>query len=66
MEWTLGWQLALTGVIILAAAGYVGWSIVRAVVGRGKAGCGPACAKCTAPQPPAQPGRIQLPQLPSK
>ena len=60
------WQLAITGLLILAAAGYVGWSIVRAVFGRAKAGCGPACGKCAAPEPPPPPGRVRLPQLPSQ
>jgi hypothetical protein len=55
-------QLAAVVVIVSLAAGYVGRSAWRAVVGR-NAGCGSGCGKCAVPVTPSIPGRVSLPQL---
>jgi len=60
------WQLALTYVAVALAAAYVLRAVLRPLFGRGGGGCGPACGKCTAAEPAPVPGRIGLPQLPSK
>lgn len=60
------WQLTLTYVAIALAAAYVLRAVLRPLFGRGGAGCGPACGKCAAGEPAPVPGRIGLPQLPSK
>ena len=62
----MDWQLLFTIAIVLAAAAYVLRAVIRAAIGRGRAGCGSGCGKCAAPSPPATPGRIGLPQLPSR
>ena len=59
-------QLAITGLIVLAAAAYVVRAVLRPIFGRGKAGCGTGCGKCAAPETPPPPGRIGLPQLPRR
>jgi len=60
------WQLLLTYVVVALAALYVLRAVLRPLLGRGGGGCGPACGKCAAPEPARVPGRIGLPQLPSK
>ena len=60
------WQLAVTGAIVALAATYVLRSLLGPRLGRGGGGCGPACGKCAAPEPAPVPGRIGLPQVPSK
>jgi hypothetical protein len=58
-------QLAVTLVLIALAAAFVLRSAFRAVLGRGKGGCGSGCGKCAATEAPPHAGRIGLPQLPS-
>jgi hypothetical protein len=60
------WQLVLTYVIVLLAAAYVLRAVWRPLLGRGGGGCGSACGKCAAPEPAPIPGRIGLPQVPSR
>lgn len=59
-------QLAITGLIVLAAAVYVARAVLRPIFGRGKVGCGTGCGKCAALEPPPKPGRMGLPQLPPR
>lgn len=61
----MDWQLTLTGLIVLVAAAFVLRAVLRPLLGKGRGGCGTACGKCAAPEPPPTPGRINLPQLPS-
>jgi hypothetical protein len=62
----LDWQLAITGVIVLAAVAYIARSIVRAMLGRKAGGCGLGCGKCEPPAAQETPGRIPLRQFPSR
>lgn len=59
-------QLVITVLIVLAAAAYVARAVLRPVLGRAKTGCGTGCGKCATPEPPPQPGRIGLPQVPPR
>jgi hypothetical protein len=59
-------QLAITGLIVVAATAYVARAVLRPILGRAKAGCGTGCGKCAAPDLPPQPGRIGLPQVPPR
>ena len=62
----MDWQLAVTVGIVAVAAAYVLWSLLRPLVGQAGKGCGSGCGKCATPEPGPTPGRIGLPQLPSK
>ena len=62
----VNWQLAITAFVVVAAGAYVLRAVLRPLLGWGRAGCASGCGKCSAPEPPAVPGRIGLPQLPSK
>lgn len=62
----MDWQYWLTLTLVAGAGAYVLRAVLRPVFGRGRAGCGTGCGKCAAPEPVATPGRIGLPQLPSK
>ena len=62
----MDWQDAATVVIVALAAAYVLRAVLRPWLGRGGSGCGSACGKCAAPKPAQVPGRMSLPQLPSK
>lgn len=66
MRGIVDWQLVLTVAVVIAAAAYVLRAVLRPLLGRGGAGCGSGCGKCTAAEPKPIPGRIGLPQLPSK
>ena len=61
----MDWQLAVTALLVAGAAAHVVWAVLKPILGRVRAGCGSGCGKCAAPEPPSQPGRIGLPQLPS-
>ena len=60
------WQLAITVAVVALAGAYVLRAVLRPLFGRGGGGCGSACGKCAAPEPAPVPGRIGLPQVPSK
>jgi hypothetical protein len=60
------WQFGLTIAVVAAAGAYVLRAVLKPLFGWGGAGCGSGCGKCTAPEPAAVPGRIGLPQIPSK
>ncbi len=62
----MDWQLALTYVAVALATAYVLRAILRPLLGRGGGGCGSGCGKCAAAEPAPVPGRIGLPQVPSK
>ena len=61
----MSWQLLITVIIVAVAFGFVVRAVIRALLGRGRAGCGSGCGKCSVPEPASKPGRIGLPQLPS-
>ena len=60
----MDWQFAITVLLVAGAAGYVLRTVLRPILGRGRAGCGSGCGKCAAPKLPTPPGRIRLPQMP--
>ena len=62
----VNWQFAITVTIVSLAAAFVLWSLLRPLISRVGKGCGSGCGKCAAPEPAPAPGRIGLPQLPSK
>ena len=62
----MDWQFAVTVAIVALAAGYVLRSLLRPLFGRVGKGCGSGCGKCAPAEPDPVPGRIGLPQLPSK
>ena len=62
----MNWQFAVTVAIVALAAAYVLWSLLRPLFARAGKGCGSGCGKCMATEPEPTPGRIGLPQLPSK
>ena len=62
----MDWQFAITVAIIAAAAVYVLWTMARPLFGRAGKACASGCGKCSTDEPAATPGRIGLPQLPSK
>ena len=60
------WQLAITVALVALAAAYVLRAVLRPLFGRGGGGCGSGCGKCSATEAAPVPGRIGLPQVPSK
>lgn len=54
-------QLAIVGILIVAAVAYLARSSWRTFAGK-KAGCGSGCGMC-AVEPEAKPGRIALPRV---
>ena len=62
----MDWQFGLTLAIVAAAGVYLLRAVLKPILGRGRAGCGSGCGKCATPEPRPAPGRIGLPQLPSK
>ena len=62
----MDWQYAVTVAIVALAAAYVLRAALRPLFGRVGNGCGSGCDKCAPAEPAPVPGRIGLPQLPSK
>lgn len=53
-------QLAIVGILIVAAVAYLARSAWRTYAGK-KAGCGSGCGTCESE--PSKPGRIALPRV---
>ena len=62
----MDWQYAVTVAIVALAAAYVLRAALRTLFGQVGHGCGSGCGKCASAEPAPVPGRIGLPQLPSK